>query len=136
MRSLILALILSWSVSYAAEEHWIMAEVTAYCPCRLCTPGLGITANGTKVSRVPYNLAADCSLPFGSRVFLPLGFGALDKVRQDERWFCVDDRGGALDTEASRYQILRIDLRVMEHWWAVQFGRKTIPVLIKLPLDH
>lgn len=114
-------------------QAWVMAEVTAYCPCVLCTPGLGITANGTKVLRVPYNLASDRSLPFGTRVFLPTGFGALDKVREMERWFEVDDRGGALDTEAKRYGVLRLDLRVREHWWAVIFGRKTIPVLIRKP---
>ena len=119
-------------IAYASEStgYWTVAECTAYCPCGLCTPGLGITANGTRVLRVPYNLASDRSLPFGSRIFIPVGLGVLDSVRSDSRWFSVDDRGGALDTEARRDGILRLDLRVKEHWWAVRFGRQRIPIFI------
>lgn len=115
-----------------AQLAWVpvLAEVTAYCPCSLCCPGTadGITADGTRVARVPYNLAADRSLLLGTAVWVPLGHGVLDRVRHDDRVFHVDDRGGALDTEA--VGILRLDLRVKEHWWAKQFGRKRILVYI------
>ena len=114
-----------------AEGRWIVAEVTAYCPCALCCGTEDkTTANNTSTDRVPYAFAADRSLPFGSRVYVPAGLGVLDRIRADERWFDVDDRGGALDTEARRYGVTRLDLRVREHWWAVRFGRRSLPVFI------
>jgi 3D (Asp-Asp-Asp) domain-containing protein len=116
----------------AAEGRWVMAEVTAYCPCSLCCGEFadGRTANNTRVDRTPYNFAADRSLPLGARVFVPVGLGVLDRVRDADRWFSVDDRGGALDTEARRYGVLRLDLRVRDHWWAVRFGRRSLPVFV------
>lgn len=130
-----LACIVSCSVSASGAEQagrWTTAEVTAYCPCALCcgTSADGITADGTQTRRVPYAFAADRSLPFGAQVFVPLGLGVLDVVRADDRWFRIDDRGGALDTEARRYGVLRLDLRVREHWWAVRFGRRVLPVFV------
>ena len=112
--------------------RWTTAEVTAYCPCALCcgTSADGITADGTRTRRVPYAFAADRSLPFGAQVFVPVGLGVLDQVCADCRWFRVDDRGGALDSEAARYGILRLDLRVRDHWWAVRFGRRVLPVFV------
>ena len=130
------ALVLLWVVTWfaiglcASEGRWVMAEVTAYCPCDTCTDGDRITADGTHTDRVPYAFAADRSLAIGSRIYVPTGLGVLDRIRSDERWFRVDDRGGALDTEAKRYRVLRLDLRVREHWWATNFGRRTIPVFI------
>jgi 3D (Asp-Asp-Asp) domain-containing protein len=126
-----LALVCATKAS-GAEGRWVMAEVTAYCPCSLCCGDFadGRTASMTRVDRVPYAFAADKSLPFGARVYVPAGLGVLDKIRADDRWFAVDDRGGALDTEARRYRVLRLDLRVREHWWAVQFGRQRLPVFI------
>lgn len=116
----------------AHGAEWRMAEVTAYCPCALCCGDSadGRTANMTRTDRVPYNFAADRSLPFGTRIFIPRGLGVLDRVRADERTFVVDDRGGALDAEARRYGTLRLDLRVKSHAWAVRFGRRMIPVFV------
>jgi hypothetical protein len=111
--------------------YWTTAEVTAYCPCALCCGTHDrTTANNTSTDAVPYAFAADRSLPFGASVFVPVGLGVLDRVRADERWFGVDDRGGALDTEARRYGVLRLDLRVRDHGWAVRFGRRTLPVFV------
>jgi hypothetical protein len=120
------------SVAAASDGYWTTAEVTAYCPCALCCgeSADGRTANMTRVDRVPYAFAADRSLPFGVRVYVPAGLGVLDQIRAGNRWFPVDDRGGALDTEARRYGVLRLDLRVRDHWWAVQFGRRSLPVFI------
>lgn len=110
--------------------RWVTAEVTAYCPCDLCTDGDLITANGTKTTAVPYNLAADRSLAFGARLYVPPGLGVLDSVRADDRFFAVDDRGGALDSEARDHRTLRLDLRVRDHWWALRFGRRLLPVYL------
>lgn len=111
--------------------RWATAEVTAYCPCALCCGTFDrTTANNTSTDRVPYAFAADRSLPFGTRIYVPAGLGVLDRVRADDRWLVVDDRGGALDTEARRYGVLRLDLRVRDHSWAVRFGRRSLPVFI------
>lgn len=112
----------------------VLAEVTAYCPCVKCCGPLarGVTAGGARTHRTPYNLAGDIySFRFGDEVFIPLGYGALDNVRRDERVFTIDDRGAALNTEARDRGLPRIDLRVREHWWAKQFGRKRIIIFIR-----
>jgi 3D (Asp-Asp-Asp) domain-containing protein len=119
----------------ASEGRWVMAEVTSYCPCALCCGTHDkTTANNTDTDAVPYAFAADRSLPFGSRIYVPPGLGVLDRVRADDRWLIVDDRGGALDTESRRYGVLRLDLRVRDHWWAVRFGRRSLPVFVASPL--
>lgn len=119
------------ALANAEDGRWTTAEVTAYCPCALCCGTHDrTTANNTNTDAVPYAFAADRSLPFGARVYVPTGLGVLDQIRVDDRWFTVDDRGGALDTEARRYGVLRLDLRVRDHWWAVRFGRRALPVFI------
>lgn len=127
-----IALCLATSLS-ALESGWRYAEVTAYCPCSICCGASadGITYDNTNVRHVPYNLASDRSLPIGTTVFIPLGLGVLDNARKYSRWFTVDDRGGALDTESRKYNTIRLDLRVKSHWWAKRFGRQTIPVYIQ-----
>lgn len=116
--------------------YWVNAEVTCYCPCSKCTDGDGKTANNTSTDAVPYNFAADRSLRMGTKIYVQLGQGVLDNVRADDRIFTVDDRGGALDTEAKDYKdqtgkaLLRLDLRVMEHWWAKRFGRRMLWVYV------
>lgn len=116
----------------AAEGYWTTAHTTAYCPCKLCCgpTAHGVTANGTRVADEPYNLAADRSLPFGARVWVPPRAGVLDRVRVTDRWFVVDDRGGALDTEARKYGVLRLDVRMKHHASAVRYGRQCVPVFI------
>lgn len=113
--------------------QWLTVEATAYCPCDKCTDGDRITANGTKTTRVPYALAADQSLPMGSRVYVPPGLGYLDRARPLDRIFTVDDRGGALDTEALRSGVFRIDLRFKDHGDAQKFGRKIVAVYLFTP---
>jgi hypothetical protein len=113
-----------------AGGKWVLAEMTCYCPCNVCTDGDGETANGTKTARVPYALAASRGLPLGARVLVPAGFGLLDAVRAHQRVFTVDDRGGGLDTEAKARGVLRLDMRVKEHWWAKAWGRWRIPVYL------
>ncbi len=86
----------------------------------------------TRVSGTPYNLAGDIyNFHFGDQIYLPLGYGILDRVRAADRVFTVDDRGGALNSESQDKHLPRIDLRVMEHWWAKQFGRKRVIVFVR-----
>lgn len=118
-------------LAHGSEGRWVTAEVTAYCPCELCCGTEDhLTANNTSTDRVHYAFAADRSLPFQSKIYVPIGLGVLDIVRADDRWFVVDDRGGALDSESRKYGVLRLDLRVRDHWWAVRFGRKQISVFV------
>lgn len=120
------------SCARASEGRWVMAEVTAYCPCEECCHGSadGITADGTRTSDVPYGIAASRQLALGSVVRIPVGHGYLDESRPMARDFRVDDRGAALDSEYSDGRILRLDLRYRTHWSAKQFGRKLMLVFI------
>jgi 3D (Asp-Asp-Asp) domain-containing protein len=129
-------LLLLWGLHGYAQESFgraVLAEVTAYCPCSICCAGTadGVTADGTRTDRVPYGLAADpLVVPYGTLVYLPLGHGALDRVRMDNRFFRVDDTGGSVVTEGREKGIIRLDLRVKEHWWAKKFGRKLMTVYV------
>ena len=125
-------LLLLWGLhGYAQEGRWILAEVTAYCggPCELCET-TGVTANGTHTSDVPYAIAASPDIPLLSRIFVPVGGSYLDVRRNGNRWFTVDDRGGALRSEWRRSGITRLDLRYRTHASAQQFGRKLMTVFI------
>lgn len=128
----ILALLLGLSYA-AAQEGWITVEATAYCPCALCCDvRTERTANGTNTDQVPYGVAASRNIPTRARVYVPWGIGYLDRLATDHRarWWPVDDRGGALDSEYNRSGITRIDLRFKSHESAKQFGRKLIAVFI------
>lgn len=116
----------------AVEGYWATAHTTAYCPCKLCCgpAAHGVTANGARVAVTPYNLAADQSIKMGAKIYIPPRSGVLDRVRPAERWFVVDDRGGALDTEARKYGVLRLDVRMRHHASAVRYGRQCVPVFI------
>lgn len=113
--------------------RYLMVEATGYCPCSRCTDGDRITADGTRTNRVPYAIAADRSFPIGTLIYVPAGLGYLDRVRASDRIFRIDDRGGSLDTEASRYGVPRIDLRFRDHASAVRFGRRAMPIFICNP---
>lgn len=116
-----------------AKGHWITVEATAYCPCEICCDvRTEKTANQTSTRAVPYGVAASPNLAFHTRVYVPLGAGYLDASRAD-RWFTVDDRGGALRTEWRRAGVTRIDLRYKTHASAKAFGRKLITVYVESP---
>jgi 3D (Asp-Asp-Asp) domain-containing protein len=114
----------------AAEGRWQLCEVTAYAGnCPLCET-TGVTANGTATSDRPYGIAASPGVRLGSHVYVPAGAGYLDRSAED-RWFTVDDRGGALRTEWRRSGITRLDLRYRTHASAKAFGRKLMMVYIQ-----
>ena len=134
-----LLLLLSLTITANALEHtygkgrWITVEATAYCPCEVCCDTrTETTANQTSTNAVPYGVAASPDLEFRTRVYVPTGAGYLDQSRAD-RWFSVDDRGGALRTEWRRRGITRMDLRYKTHESAKAFGRKLITVYIEAP---
>lgn len=91
--------------------------VTAYCPCSKCCGqnANGITASGKLVN---YNagrfVAADASLPFGTKILIP-GYSAASVE--------VLDRGGAIRGN-------RIDVFFPTHQQALQWGRQTLDVTI------
>jgi hypothetical protein len=121
------------SSSGIIKGRWVEVEITAYCPCEICCAGTADnkTAFMVDTKKVPYNFAGDSKhFKKFQRVSVPLGHGVLDKLRPNQRDFKVDDRGGALEYESRKYAIPRLDLRVKDHWWAVQFGRKRITVFI------
>ena len=128
---LLLMLALAWAEE-PTEGEWLVVEMTSYCPCRICTEGLGITKDGTRVHDAPYGLAG-CRRTFrlGQRVWIPAGQGILDKLFKVDRLFTIDDRGSALDTEGRRRGIPRLDLRVKHHGTAVRFGRRLVIVVVR-----
>lgn len=108
----------------------VIAEITAYAPRCPCCQTTDRTADGTDTDVVPYGLAADPSLPFGTTVIIPAGHGLLDNVRAFDRAFRVDDRGGRVTSEARTKGVLRLDLRVISNDYARQIGRRRIVVYL------
>jgi 3D (Asp-Asp-Asp) domain-containing protein len=128
-----LALLLLAATLAAGEWVPMEVEATAYCPCKICcgVRGVGITSTGVKTWEEPYGVAVvPRQIPYGTRLFVPGGFGYLDRSRTTEsgRTFQADDTGGALHSDSNRTGAVRIDLRFRTHWSARRFGRKTITI--------
>lgn len=81
--------------------------VTYYCPCRICTPGHGITASGKKVK--PGMVAASRGTSFGTKLLI------------DGKVYTVEDR-------LSRRFDGRIDIFVKDHKTALKMGIKKMKV--------
>ena len=102
---------------------WYREEValtTAYCPCSKCcgTHSPGITSIG-KNAWEP-GLAADpIYLEYGTKVFVP-GYGLS----------VVDDTGGAMRRHWRSNGLLHIDVRMMYHYEARQWGKQYLRVKI------
>ncbi len=103
-----LALVSAWASSIWADT------VTAYCPCRKCTPGHCITASGVRPVE-GRTIAGPRWVPFGTLVFVD-GLGT----------FVVQDR------MAKRYDG-RWDLFVESHGRAKLFGKQQLRVTILHP---
>lgn len=120
------------TLAVALRVHWERVEMTAYCPCAICC---GVrrerTFSGVNTNAIQYAFAGDRRhFRLGDEVVVPLGLGVLDRARRDDRVFSVDDRGLGLDAESDDERVPRLDLRVKEHWWARQFGRREMTVLV------
>ena len=115
-----LALLMPLPQTEAAQEpvsrgvvdrgHYVTMEVTAYCPCeRCCGKTDGITKSGVKAV-AGVTVAAD--LPLGTRVCI------------EGHWYTVQDIGGAIKGN-------RIDVYFDTHEEALEWGRKTMEVLVR-----
>ncbi len=102
-----------------ARTHWVLAKVTAYCPCEICCPGTdGHTSTRVDVAEEPYGIAADPRLlPYGSMLRIP---GYLD-LSYPGRFWPVDDTGSAMRHDARR-GITHIDIRFKSHATAQRYG--------------
>ncbi|MCS6971339.1 MAG: hypothetical protein RMM29_02995 [Planctomycetota bacterium] len=107
--------------------RWLTVRATAYSPhdeidgayhVRKGARWRWITADGrTDVRRRPYGIAVPRlaggrpAWPFGTRVYIPLGQGYVDRVRPHDRVFIVDDCGSAIRERTEQTGVLHIDLR-------------------------
>lgn len=115
-----------------ATGHWMTVQSTAYCPCPVCCGerAAGLTADGTDVGKSPYGIAAHPHyLPYGSLVYVPAGYGYLDRSRAD-RFFRVDDTGGIIRRRSEQTEDLWIDLRFRSHASAKAWGVRTISIFV------
>lgn len=93
-------------------------NVSAYCPCESCcgrwakdavnASGQRITASGHVIRPGDKFIAADKSLPFGTKIYVP-GYGT----------HAVEDRGGAIKGH-------KLDLYFDTHQKALAWGRKQL----------
>ncbi len=98
--------------------NWQPAEITAYCACEKCcgTDSPNITASGYRIQPNDKFVAAQKSVPFGTKIFIP-NYG----------WTIVRDRGGAIKGN-------RLDVFFDSHTAALQWGRvKTQVIFVKNP---
>lgn len=137
-------------ISFYAEEHriataapalrgrWLTVRATAYSPHDAidgsyhATKGerwRWITADGrTDVRKQPYGIAVPRlaggrpAWPYGTRVLIPAGQGYLDQSEPVDRFFTVDDSGGAIRGRTESSGILHIDLRFRSESSAKAFG--------------
>lgn len=82
--------------------------VTAYCPCRKCC---GKWANGYFANNEPVGglaIAADPSIPFGTKMYIP-GYGIAE----------VKDRGGAIKGN-------KLDVYFDTHRAAIEWGKREL----------
>lgn len=125
------------------KGRWVKARLSAYSPhdridaAYHATKGdrwRWITADArTDVRAVPYGIAAPSSIPFGRRIFVPVGLSYLDHSRSapHQRVFTVDDRGAAIEGGIqSGGGILRLDLRYRTEYSALAFGVKEAWVFV------
>jgi hypothetical protein len=99
-----------------------------------------ITADGTTdVRRHPYGVAVPLRhgepwWPFGTRLIIPTGLGYLDRCREQEREFVIDDVGDGAAYFPTEHGHLHIDLRFMDYrdaiHWAGREGKRTIQVFV------
>lgn len=93
-------------------EEWRVLEVTAYCPCTVCTPGKGRTATG-RDAWLPGVAVDPTVVPLGSRLDVP-GYG-----ERRTWWALADDTGIGIRGE-------RLDVRFTTHKEAQTWGRQRL----------
>jgi 3D (Asp-Asp-Asp) domain-containing protein len=130
----------------SAEGYWVKAVVTAYSPHDAIDSDYHLTkgkdrwhtASMVDVREqaygvaVPHNGRGKPLVPYGAKIYIPVGYGYLDESRADDRWFPVDDTGGAITRNTSDTRQIHLDLRYRTEYSALRFGRQEIDVYISL----
>lgn len=122
--------------------RWMEVAATAYTPTNAIdsayheskgTRWRWILADGkTHAKRTPYGIAVKLiegrdgkwrpTLPFGTRVYIPTGYGYMDRSMPEERVFVVDD-GSASSLYRSRISdLMHVDMRWIDTSEAVQWA--------------
>lgn len=121
---------------------WTKARLSAYSPHDALDKAYHeskgerwrwITADGrTDVRRIPHGIAAAGRFDFGTRIFIPTGYGYLDQGRSGlhSRVFTVDDRGGFIESKDVPGESAALDLRYKTEHSALAFGVKDAWVFI------
>ena len=133
---ILLILFLS-QVLQSSEGYWIKVEATAYSPFdvidsdyHLAHPSFN-TADGTDWREDPYGIAADPkALPYGTKIYIPLGNGYLDGSLPNNRIFTVDDTGAKVRNNTRKTGQVFIDLRYKTPYSALRYGRKSFYVYV------
>ena len=131
--------------------YWLEVDATAYSLFDqdgshndLGKPGKWAhrTADGvTDTREVPYGMAVSMIhrggkiLPLGTSVVIPWGFGYLDRIRENDRVFPVDDVGAFKTKSAAG--LFRVDVRFKDYAdavrWAGPTGHRTIRIFVIAP---
>ncbi len=122
----------------ALRGRWLTVRATAYSPHDAIDGSYHaskgerwrwITADGrTDVRQKPYGIAVPRLAggrpagPYGTRVLIPTGQGYLDQSQPDDRFFTVDDTGGAIRGKTESSGVLHIDLRFRSESSAMAFA--------------
>jgi len=95
------------------RAEWLEVKLSAYCPCRRCTDGDGITASGAAF-QAGKSLAAPSWIPFGTKVFVP-----------SAGWRVVDDRMARWHRNKNHW-----DVGMATHRQAKESGVRTVRVWV------
>ena len=124
------------------EGHWIEVAATAYTPTNAIdsvyhaakgTRWRWILADGhTNAKRTPYGVAVKLTqggdgrwrpaLPFGTRLYVPVGSGYLDRSRPESRVFPIDDGSASSQYDAHVDGRMHIDLRWIDTGDAIRWS--------------
>jgi len=125
------------------EGYWLWAQVTAYCPCKICCgktpddPAYGITSRQVNVlSGDPndaYGIAADPrAIPYGTFVYIP---GYWESIQNNKTFVptqlpYVDDTGGAMRQSWEQRGVIHLDVRYRTHKAARTWGVRMMQVFV------
>ena len=125
------------------EGRWVMAKVTAYCPCAICCGKskshslYGITSIGVNVlSNNPndaYGIAADPRvLPYNTKIYVPGYWESLQNNKSfvPNEMIRVDDTGGAMRQSWKNERVIHLDVRYRTHKAAKSWGVKYMKVFV------
>ncbi len=129
------------------KGRWITVIATAYSPKDKIDKNHphckdDFTASMTRISKNPYGVAVPMrkdrhgrsSVPviadYGTTIYIPSGYGYLDKSRREDRIFVCDDTGGVINSNTRRTGIPHIDLRFKSETDAKKFGKKKIEIFV------